>query len=427
NNTWGYDVGAASVVLEDFKAIPLPDGPPDTINSSSTPIEDDETIVTFGAKADMTQKVGVYSQIITFTAVTNWVPTPTITSISPTVASSGDTITITGTNFYGNGVSSAVSRVTIGGTSCMSFNVISSTTITCVLPLKDNGVYAVAVLTDMGPSNKNVTVEIANLTMQSVDATLCSSMTLDEVIYRFDARDGQMYRVKKMADGNCWMIDNLKYEPPTTGDVPFLETTSGYMTANGVNAPASAANWDVARWFDPSSAFACAGTVHVATDSTTRCGYFYNWYGVTYGTGSYNTTGQVNVAGSICPNNMNPGNTTSSPWKIPTAGPSGDYAWLNGKMAGLAGPTYASGSSLPPNWQPTGAWQGARGGWYRPNSHAGQAGGTGYYWSSTNFSNSQINFLMFSLTEVVPGINYLSQWLAESKNVGMPVRCFLTP
>ncbi|MCU0426276.1 MAG: IPT/TIG domain-containing protein [Candidatus Kapabacteria bacterium] len=62
---------------------------------------------------------------------------PTITSFTPTIASPGRTITITGTNLTG------ASSVTIGNTPATSFTVISPTMITFVVPATGNGVITV--------------------------------------------------------------------------------------------------------------------------------------------------------------------------------------------------------------------------------------------------------------------------------------------
>ncbi|MBA2405407.1 MAG: IPT/TIG domain-containing protein, partial [Bdellovibrionales bacterium] len=69
--------------------------------------------------------------------------TPIVNSVSPTsgVLAGGGTLTISGSNFV-TGAS-----VRIGATPCTSVNVVSSTSITCVLPLKTiGGYYSVAVI-----------------------------------------------------------------------------------------------------------------------------------------------------------------------------------------------------------------------------------------------------------------------------------------
>ena len=63
--------------------------------------------------------------------------TPTITSFTPTTGGSGETITITGTNFIGT------TSVTFGGTEATSFTVVSATSITAVVASGTTGVIVV--------------------------------------------------------------------------------------------------------------------------------------------------------------------------------------------------------------------------------------------------------------------------------------------
>lgn len=70
----------------------------------------------------------------TFTPATS---TPTISSFTPTSASSGATVTITGTNFTG------ATAVSFGGVAATSFNVVSSTTITAIVSTGATGDVAI--------------------------------------------------------------------------------------------------------------------------------------------------------------------------------------------------------------------------------------------------------------------------------------------
>jgi uncharacterized protein (TIGR02145 family) len=94
----------------------------------------------------------------------------------------------------------------------------------CILPDLQAGTHAVAISTDGGTSYKiksNVvyaqtpTLSSCNTTsMQTfgANAAACkAAMQQGQVIVLNDTRNNQKYRVKKMPDGNVWMIDNLKY------------------------------------------------------------------------------------------------------------------------------------------------------------------------------------------------------------------------
>ena len=80
-----------------------------------------------------------------------YVPAPTITSFTPTAASTGQTVNITGTNFTG------ASSVTFGGVASQSYTVNSSTSISAVVGMGTNG--SVAVTTTGG------TATLAGFTM----------------------------------------------------------------------------------------------------------------------------------------------------------------------------------------------------------------------------------------------------------------------
>jgi len=75
-------------------------------------------------------------------------PAPTVSSVSPTAGAlaGGTSLSVTGTNFL-SGATAAV-----GGTACTSPNVINSTSLSCTLPAKSAGTYAVAVTNSDGQS-----------------------------------------------------------------------------------------------------------------------------------------------------------------------------------------------------------------------------------------------------------------------------------
>ena len=48
--------------------------------------------------------------------------------------------------------------------------------------------------------------------MQTFTASDCSAMAIDEIIELPDQRDNEVYKVVKLADGNCWMLDNMRLD-----------------------------------------------------------------------------------------------------------------------------------------------------------------------------------------------------------------------
>ena len=75
---------------------------------------------------------------------------PNVTGISPSAGAivGGTSVTITGTNFTG------ATSVTFDGISVTSFNVVNSTTITCITPAHNAGAVGIIVTTEDGPSGE---------------------------------------------------------------------------------------------------------------------------------------------------------------------------------------------------------------------------------------------------------------------------------
>ena len=265
----------------------------------------------------------------------------------------------------------------------------------------------------------------SNITMQNFTQSNCNAMTVGQVVSLTDSRNKQTYRVKKMQDNKCWMVDNLKYAGEANTDLANVDGTYGlvynnesgkYNTVDGTDTQ-STANSDKAFYNNPMSDSYCYGTS--IQSSYTKCGYLYNWYAATAGTGTYDTnTEGTNVSGSICPTG----------WRLPSATSDGstatgdgtsytaaDFAVLNASMnAGAL--TAGSTTSYPTGWQFTGAWSGVfSGSWYGGFYYQGS---NGYYWSSTAFSSTYARHLYFYSSGVGPGNN-------GGKYSGFAIRCVL--
>ncbi|MBO9633018.1 MAG: VCBS repeat-containing protein [Chitinophagaceae bacterium] len=94
---------------------------------------------------------GAYTDTATKTQyflVPSPIPVPVITTVSPASGTAGTTITITGLNF------DDATAVSIGGIPVASFSVVSSTSITAIVPEGGNG--AISVTTSYGTTTKNV-------------------------------------------------------------------------------------------------------------------------------------------------------------------------------------------------------------------------------------------------------------------------------
>ncbi len=101
----------------------------------------------------------------------------------------------------------------------------------------------------------------------------------------YDIRDNKPYTVRKLADGNCWMTDNLA-----------LELTAGTPVEGSLNTSATAYT------FTPTSCStngACAMNGNTLTPAPNG-NYYYSWYAATAGTGTSSQT-STDSSASICP------------------------------------------------------------------------------------------------------------------------------
>ena len=125
-----------------------------------------------------------------------------------------------------------------------------------------------------------------------------------------DIRDGNTYTVRKLADGNCWMSQNLR-----AVNVKLLAAQSDNLTTD-FDVPASALR-----------SYTNGNTVAYAyTDPISDAGVLYSWYAAVGGTST--ATGDV-APGSICPNG----------WELPRG--SGDKSMQN-----MIGTIYGGSSNV---------------------------------------------------------------------------------
>ncbi len=152
-----------------------------------------------------------------------------------------------------------------GGTNAYHLNLLSSST--QVYPAGNNGkIYGFAVRCILNPSDPDLT-QIT--TMQEMTERTCAISRAGAMKSLRDERDGTYYRVKKMADGNCWMVDNLAIDltadyvgKPSWGTAPV--TVSG-TNASMSNVPQQAVNNNPAN------------QGQIPNNGTAKASYLYNW------------------------------------------------------------------------------------------------------------------------------------------------------
>lgn len=231
------------------------------------------------------------------------------------------------------------------------------------------------------------------LNMQDVTATRCSATPTGSVVTLTDSRDGKKYLAGKLADGKCWMLQNLALAGGTT-----LNTTTSNVSYTLPNSSTSGFNSD-------KTAFVYNGSHMDGTaDSTSNTGAYYSFVAATAGTG---TGSSGNASGNICPKD----------WRLPTGGPSGEFVALAKAYGGTGSNGDANikyGSSF------SNAYKVALVGMYRYSSFT-DGGSFGYWWSST-ISNSSVGYYLS-----IYNTNNGSPQNSSLMSYGYSVRCVFGP
>ena len=309
-NNWGYSLNNT-----DFTAIPKKSGHKKLRNLTTKPTTDElKTTVHFGTKISTNLVAGNYEKSVLFTAVAH------------------------------------------------------------ANPPKPQGIFTISKMQQMKPEicAKNTTPDKTATQLDTEgyhqgDSNYVPTVTLT------DTRDGNTYTISKLADGRCWMTQNLRIADKTI-------TSNDSDVEDDYIIPASSLN-----------GFSSYDTSNAYVDNND--GGFYSWYTATAGTGTHDlsTRGQ-NTTVSICPKG----------WRLPTGGNNGEFKTLYSN--------YNSSSALrsnPVNFILPG---------YVNNSSRSNQGSSGNYWSSTVYSDSYVYNLDLNTSVVYPARDF-------SKSNGFSVRC----
>ncbi len=288
-----------------------------------------------------------------------------------------------------------------------------------------------------------------------------TTMPIGTVKALTDQRDDETYAIAKLADGNCWMIENLRLEAEDTRSDANKALAQGYGTSTTYGNFGGLANAESTNFSNSTTANSLyySGTqegtasIDIGTsnypdyrmprynniNTSTRAssptsngvamysyGNYYTWHAAIADTtynGSNNTSSDTT---SLCPTG----------WRLPrggqntvTAGQNGDFYVLTTTLTGMvpnnanSGYAYYSGTvggtdvgklasdslrNYPNNFLYSG---------YFNTSSAYGRGSNGYYWSSTAGSSYSSYYLFLLSSFVYPGTDYYS------KHVGNSIRC----
>jgi uncharacterized protein (TIGR02145 family) len=176
------------------------------------------------------------------------------------------------------------------------------------------------------------------------------------------------YKVRKMADGRIWMVQDLKFG----------------------TCPASTANWvtehsDGATTREPTVYTGYVG--HCRSSTYTNTGFLYTWPAAMQNTAahylsstnSFQCTGQA--GGTVLPAPGGCQGICPAGWHVPTGADAGEFAALFNATSDCPVAACAYANDI---------WEGAFGGWAIDSGGLGYVGEYGLYWSSTyyNFSSA---------------------------------------
>ena len=266
----------------------------------------------------------------------------------------------------------------------------------------------------------------------------CSSLSEGQVTALTDERNDETYAIAKLADGKCWMIENLRLDGSATlssqntnnPSLPMriINTDGSISTANNLS-PTYTSSWNPHMymsdniWDDWALSLLYTGaTTNRATSPSSvdynefySYGNYYNWYSATAANDRNDEKGNnESTEGDICP----------AGWRLPIGGnasniSNSDFAELNIALGG-------TGTNSDSNTNPTSNIMALR---YRayPNNfvYAGYfndqnnwLGEKGEYWTSTTGSYKAVGYL-FSVHNnyIYPGTN------VGNKGTGNSIRC----
>ena len=264
-------------------------------------------------------------------------------------------------------------------------------------------------------------------------ASASGTRTLASVSALTDTRDNQTYAIARLADGNCWMIENLRLDntaqltilntnnPLNDGtDVTLKHNYTDAQTYNTLSASSNVAyDADTAPdgWCNSATAV-CNDQSRLRTDNTANrvsyasgatmsananlysYGNYYNWYSATAGHGTHGKS-SGNTDGDLCPVG----------WHLPTGTSSGDFYYLNAYVNAGSTSSDANLRIFPNNFVHSGNAYSAS---------LNNRGTQGLYWSSTAYSSSDAYRLDFSSTYVSNAA------YGNFKYFGRTIRCLVS-
>ncbi len=229
----------------------------------------------------------------------------------------------------------------------------------------------------------------------------CSELTTGQTTTLVDARDNIEYNVAKLADGKCWMLDNLAFNGKDN------QGSGSYVTMNDSNTNISgSATWnDTIRtgWTSGTQNSYTASYINDASKSVVssnakdqagqwKVGVYYNYCAATVGTICTDGT-TTEATQDVCPKG----------WRLPTGGGSGEFQTLYNNGSYNTYDKYRDALHLPLS------------GWFYDGQPDSQAS-SGRWWSSTAYHGTA----RYNLYVATSGINPAN---GLNRRYGLSIRC----
>ena len=291
--------------------------------------------------------------------------------------------------------------------------------------------------------NLQDTTKVSEVCNRLITAPTDGTANLSSVSAFTDSRDNNTYAIAKLADGKCWMIENLRLDNSATLTIANTNNplndgtnvtlkhnyadTETYNTLSASQDPTATAwcNTNAASCDDQSMLFT-GNITNRKTDSADNTGNiysygnYYNWYSATAGRGTYSfSTKNNSVTGDLCPagwhlpkGGSSANATNSDFWQLGLgtmgAAPSNNSQYTSSETNAAGKTATAAFRSYPNNFVYSGGVVGGS---------VNGRGSSGLFWSSTALSSRNAYTLSLYSSYVYPGTG------DSYKYYGWAVRC----
>ena len=271
----------------------------------------------------------------------------------------------------------------------------------------DNSATTATTYTVSGDATLNLS-SLSVVSLTTFNVSDCDKMSIGDTTQLYDPRDSTVYRVGKLSDNKCWMLDNLELDITdanvqanlTEDTTNANNTTLNYLKNGGGSTDTESEEYKyakagVAKW---TSSYSYSNPLVNVTyknsfvttfgNNNHRVGFYYNYCAASagsycYGDGTSAGTSINDAEEDICP----------AGWRIPTGGGTsgiiGDYQALYNAYTSDAATNFRNELST------------SISGYYYSGS-ARSLDSYGHFWSTARYSNNYMYDLSVSTSSVTP-------------------------